>query len=232
MMNDIKKRRVGLMFDAIAHRYDFLNHFLSLGVDHHWRRYAVRQLGIHPNSVILDCATGTCGCAIAAARYSPKKIIGIDISMKMLECGKEKLKMESVTTVELAGMNIEDPALRAECFDGVIVAFGVRNFSDLEKGLKQINRILKSDGRLVVLEFSKPHYFPVKQLYFFYFRYILPLIGRTVSKNNDAYSYLPASVMEFPEGDAFNEKLVEAGFRTVSSRRLSLGIVTVYHALK
>lgn len=220
------------MFDAIAHRYDFLNHLLSLGVDYCWRRIAVRQLCISSDSVILDCATGTCDLALAAAQYSPKKIVGIDISLKMLQRGKKKLKKRSTTTIDLVESSTENLAFRAECFNEAMVAFGVRNFFNLEKGLKQIHRVLKPGSHFIVLEFSKPRYFPVKQLYFFYFRYILPLIGQIISKDKNAYSYLPESVMEFPEGDAFIVKLIEAGFRNIFSRRLTFGIVTVYQAMK
>jgi demethylmenaquinone methyltransferase/2-methoxy-6-polyprenyl-1,4-benzoquinol methylase len=232
MTDTVSKKGVGRMFDAIAHRYDFLNHFLSFGMDRYWRRFAVRQLGIRATSVILDCATGTCDCAIAAARYSPKKIVGVDISLKMLLLGKEKLQRKSLGTIELVGSGIENLSFRTECFDSVIVAFGVRNFFDLEKGLHQMHRVLKPGGRLVVLEFSKPRHFPFKQLYLFYFRRILPLLGRTISNDKNAYTYLPASVMEFLEGETFIARLSEAGFRTVTSRRLTFGIVTVYAAEK
>ncbi len=232
MTNNLSKKGVERMFDAIAHRYDFLNHFLSLGVDYYWRWFTVRKLCINSKSLILDCATGTCDCAIEAIRYSPKKIVGIDISLKMLQHGKEKLEKKSTTTIDLINSSIENISFRTGCFDGAIVAFGVRNFLDLEKGLKQIYRVLKSDGRFVVLEFSKPGHFPVRQLYFFYFCHILPLVGRMISKDKNAYSYLPESVMEFPEGDAFVEKLIQAGFRNISFHRLTFGIVTVYDAIK
>ncbi len=220
------------MFDAIAHRYDFLNHFLSFGVDHYWRRFAVRQLSIEPTNVVLDCATGTCDCAIAAARYSPRKIVGIDISLNMLRHGKKKLTRKSLSMIDLVDTSTEHLAFRAEYFDRAIVAFGVRNFFDLGRGLGQIYRVMKPGGRFIVLEFSKPRRFPMKQIYFFYFRRVLPLIGRIISTDKNAYSYLPASVMEFPEGEAFIVKLAEAGFRNVTSRRLTFGIVTVYEALK
>lgn len=220
------------MFDTIADRYDFLNHFLSLGIDYYWRRFSVRRLRIGPASLILDCATGTCDCAIEAARYSPTTIVGIDISMNMLRRGKKKFTPGTTFRIDLVNSSTENLAFKSGCFDGVMAAFGVRNFFDLEKGLKQIYRVLKQDGHFVVLEFSKPRLFPVKQLYFFYFRWILPILGRMISKNKSAYSYLPVSVMDFPEGDAFIEKLTEAGFRNLSSERLTFGIVTVYHAVK
>ena len=232
MTNTVSKKGVGQMFDAIAHRYDFLNHFLSLGADVYWRRVAVRKLMIEPTSVVLDCATGTCDCAIAASKYSPRKIVGIDISINMLRYGKEKLERKSLSTIDLVDASIEHPAFRTEYFDRAIVAFGVRNFLDLGKGLGQIHGVMKPGGRFVVLEFSKPRRFPMKQIYFFYFRRILPLIGRFISNNKNAYSYLPASVMEFPEGEAFAAKLTEAGFNNVTSQRLTFGIVTIYTAVK
>jgi demethylmenaquinone methyltransferase/2-methoxy-6-polyprenyl-1,4-benzoquinol methylase len=150
----------------------------------------------------------------------------------MLRLGKEKLQRKSLRAIELVGSGTENLSFRTECFDRAIVAFGVRNLFDLEKGLRQMYRVLKPDGRLVVLEFSKPRHFPFRQLYFFYFRRILPLLGRTISNDKNAYTYLPASVMEFPEGEAFIAKLAEAGFRNITSLRLTFGIVTVYEALK
>ncbi len=233
MTEDTSKRNVGAMFDSIAHRYDFLNHLLSMGLDFYWRKKCVRTLGITPAKVILDVATGTCDLAISASRRKPKKIIGVDVSLNMLAIGRTKIAGASpVPPVSLVSSSAEKLPFRNDAFDGAMVAFGVRNFYDLEEGVRQIFRVLKPGARFSVLEFSKPAVFPVKQIYFFYFTRILPLIGRVFSKDQNAYTYLPESVIRFPEGPEFASVLSSAGFREVTAERITFGIVTLYTALK
>ncbi len=221
------------MFDSIAHRYDLLNHLLSFGVDHRWRRTAVREMGITSTSIILDIATGTCDLALEAMQYGPKKIVGSDIAVNMLRIGRSKIEERRRSgSIELVAAGAEHLAFKSGSFDAAMAAFGVRNFSDLDEGLRQIHRVLRPGGRFVILEFSKPRLFPFKQIYFFYFKRILPLVGRAFSKDKSAYAYLPASVMAFPDNEAFKAKLTDAGFSRVSYQRLTLGIVTLYKAVK
>ncbi len=229
-----KANQVEAMFDDIAHHYDFLNHFLSLGTDRLWRRRAINIIGrnITPNR-ILDVATGTGDLAIAALRLMPDKITGIDISEKMLELGRKKISRRGLDDkIELLKADSEAIPFADGSFDAAMCAFGVRNFSSPLKGLTEICRVLRHGGMIMVLEFSKPSYFPVKQLYFFYFRRILPLLGRIISGDAKAYTYLPESVMAFPEGDSFVEILSDAGFGRCGYRRLSGGIATIYYAFK
>ncbi|HNX66739.1 MAG TPA: bifunctional demethylmenaquinone methyltransferase/2-methoxy-6-polyprenyl-1,4-benzoquinol methylase UbiE [Bacteroidales bacterium] len=229
-----KANQVEAMFDDIAHHYDFLNHFLSMGTDRLWRRRAINIIGrnINPNR-ILDVATGTGDLAIAALRLKPDKITGIDISEKMLELGREKISRRGLDDkIELLKADSEAIPFTDGSFDAAMCAFGVRNFSSPIKGLSEICRVLRHGGMIMVLEFSKPSYFPVKQLYFIYFRRILPLLGRIISGDAKAYTYLPESVMAFPEGDRFVEILSEAGFGRCGYRRLSGGIATIYYAFK
>jgi len=229
-----KTHQVEAMFDDIARHYDFLNHFLSLGTDRLWRRRAINIIGrnISPKQ-ILDVATGTGDLAIAALRLKPEKITGIDISGKMLELGREKISDRGLDDkIELLQADSEAIPFGDGSFDAATCAFGVRNFSSPLKGLTEICRVLKPGGMIMVLEFSKPSYFPLKQLYFFYFRRILPLMGRIISGDAGAYTYLPESVMSFPEGGRFVEILSEAGFCRCGYSRLSGGIATIYYAFK
>lgn len=228
-----KKDQVAAMFNDIAGRYDFLNHTLSLGIDHIWRKKAINTLRSVNPQVILDVATGTGDLAIEAARLKPRKIIGLDIAEQMLAVGRRKLvdkKLESLISFETG----DSAALRfeADSFDALTCAYGVRNFEHLEKGLCEMYRVLKPGGRLAILEFSHPKKAPVKQLYQFYFKYILPGLGKMVSKNQNAYSYLPESVRHFPEGKAFTLLLDKAGFKNTNARPLTFGITTLYTADK
>lgn len=222
------------MFDNIARRYDFLNHLLSLGIDRYWRKKAVGFLKDKKSFTILDVATGTGDLAITAYKIlKPEKIIGIDLSEKMLEIGRNKIAHKLPDAkIELQRGDSENLNFEDNVFDAVTVAFGVRNFENLEKGLAEIYRILIPGGWFVILEFSKPHHFPVKQLYGFYFKRILPFIGRIFSKDTGAYKYLPESVMVFPDGDNLIRYLGRAGFTSCSFRPLTLGIVTIYTAQK
>ena len=202
--NTSKKEQIAAMFNSISGKYDFLNHFLSLGIDILWRKRAVRLLKKHQPKLILDIATGTGDFAIEALSLNPEKIIGVDISEGMLSVGREKLIKKNLTDkIELISGDSEFLPFEDNLFDAVIVSFGVRNFENLEKGLSDMLRVLKPGGKVVILEFSKPKSFPFKQLYKFYFQWILPKIGKLISKNHAAYTYLPDSVQAFPDGDDF-----------------------------
>ncbi len=229
------KPEIGKMFDSIAEHYDFLNHFLSFGIDRSWRKKAIREISLidpHP-SKILDVATGTGDLAIEAMKLNPDHITGIDISGKMLEAGKEKLRKKRLNDrIDLLECDSEKIIFPDGSFDIAMVAFGVRNFSDPLKGLSEMARILKPQGVIMVLEFSKPSNTPFKQLYNFYFLRILPLIGRIFSKNKYAYTYLPESVMGFPENEQFIALLGEAGFRSVKQKKLTGGVASIYTGLK
>lgn len=229
-----KKANVEEMFDSIARRYDFLNHFLSLGTDRFWRRRAISALGryIKPE-LILDVATGTGDLAIAALRLNPVKIVGIDVSEKMLEIGKSKISSRDLNDlIELQKGDSESIPFSDNRFDAVMSAFGVRNFGTPVKGLSEMCRVIRPGGVIMVLEFSRPKVFPLKQFYFFYFRRILPLLGRIISGDLAAYTYLPDSVVAFPEGEDFLKLLAEAGFQKTEFRRLSGGIATIYTGFK
>ncbi|MFN8254137.1 MAG: bifunctional demethylmenaquinone methyltransferase/2-methoxy-6-polyprenyl-1,4-benzoquinol methylase UbiE [Bacteroidales bacterium] len=228
-----KKSQVALMFDNIALKYDFLNHFLSVGIDHLWRRRVISILKKYKPETILDIATGTGDLALAALRISPKKITGIDISEGMLAVGKQKiLKKKLDKMIEFRIGDSENLEFEDNTFDAAMVAFGVRNFENLHNGLAEIARVIKPGAPFVVLEFSRPRAFPVKQLYNFYFKYILPTIGRFFSKDKAAYTYLPASVQAFPEGKDFLEALQKAGLKPLKEIRLTFGVATIYHTIK
>jgi len=228
-----KKTQVAEMFNNIAGRYDFLNHFLSLGIDKGWRKKAIREIAAVKPKRILDVATGTGDLAIAALRTNPEEIIGVDIADQMLEVGRKKIaerKLDSI--ISLLHGDSESMPFEKNSFDAVMCAYGVRNFEHLEAGLKEMNRVLRTGGKLAILEFSKPKKFPVKHLYRFYFRFILPLLGRLVSRHSKAYTYLPESVMAFPEGKDFCTILERCGFRQTNARPLTFGITTLYTATK
>ncbi|GJM32545.1 MAG: demethylmenaquinone methyltransferase [Saprospiraceae bacterium] len=229
-----KKVQVSRMFNKIAPYYDFLNRLLSLGIDTIWRKKAIDQLKGKNNRLILDVATGTADVAIETAkRLKPEKIIGLDISSQMLEVGRKKIKKQALETViELLEGDSENLPFADNTFDAITVAFGVRNFENLEKGLSEMQRVLKEDGQLVVLEFSKPTLFPFKQLFNFYFRYILPLIGRLSSKDPKAYRYLYESVQSFPNGNDFLNILRKTGYKSNKCIPLTLGICSIYVGVK
>jgi len=233
-MRNTKNEQVEEMFDLIARRYDFLNHFLSLGTDRFWRRKAINIVGENIKPLkILDVATGTGDLAIAALRLNPEKVTGIDISEKMLELGMKKIQQRGLgDRIELIKGNSEAIAFPDNTFDVAMCAFGVRNFENPLKGLSEMRRVLRPGGMVMVLEFSKPSSFPFKQLYFFYFRRILPFIGRIVSGDSEAYNYLPESVLAFPEKAAFTNLMSGAGLNKVDLKRLSGGIATIYFAFK
>lgn len=224
-----KKEQVAEMFDNISHRYDFLNHFLSLGIDKLWRKKAVRILSKTNPKIILDVATGTGDFAIESLSLKPKKVVGIDISNGMLDKGRIKIKKnKQEDIIELKYGDSENIPFKDNYFDAITVAFGVRNFENLEKGLSEMKRVLKPGGMAVVLEFSKPKAFPIKQIYNLYFHKILPGIGKLVSKDASAYTYLPESVEAFPEGKVFEDILTKVGFDFKETHPLFFGISSIY----
>lgn len=228
-----KKDQVARMFDNISGKYDFLNHFFSLGIDIRWRKKAVKMLKPYNPKSILDIATGTGDFAFEALSLKPDKVTGVDISNGMLEKGREKVKARSLEDkVELIYGDSESLPFSDQSYDAIIVAFGVRNFETLEKGLAEMQRVLRPGGAAVILEFSKPKSFPIKQLYGLYFNYVMPLIGRLVSRDNSAYTYLPQSVQAFPEGKDFLDILKKVGFSSASQKPVTGGIASIYMAVK
>ena len=228
-----KKAEVERMFDKIAPKYDLLNRVLSLGIDVRWRKKAIGYLKEKPQE-ILDVATGTADVALLMAKIlRPKSIIGIDIANQMLDLGREKIQKQGLPDmIKLETGDSEQLRFADNSFDAVTVAFGVRNFENLEKGLAEMFRVLRPGGRVVVLEFSKPHVFPFKQIYNAYFKYVLPLIGRLTSRDMRAYTYLFESVQAFPEGNDFIQVLTKTGYQNPSCERLTLGICSIYSATK
>lgn len=233
--NKGKKDQVANMFDNISPRYDLLNHLLSLGIDVLWRKEAIRMLKArkpHPQ-YLLDVATGTGDFALEALVLAPDKITGVDISAGMLEVGREKIKKQGLENrIEMIQGDSENLPFGDNMFDAVIVAFGVRNFEDLKKGLKEMNRVLKPGGVITVLEFSRMRTFPLKQLFNFYFKHILPRIGKMVSKDQSAYTYLPESVQAFPDGTDFLKILEETGYTHTEWKSLTFGVSAIYVASK
>lgn len=229
-----KKEQVALMFNKIAGTYDFLNHFLSLGIDIIWRKRAIAQLKKENPKLILDVATGTGDFAFEALKQIPgAKITGVDISEGMLDIARQKIgkrKMQNRFSVEKG--DSEKLLFEDNSFDAVTVSFGVRNFENLEQGMADINRVLKKGGKVVVLEFSKPRKFPIKQLYNGYFFFILPLIGKLFSKDKQAYTYLPESVAAFPDGEDFLAVLAKTGFSDLKWQSLDVGICAIYTGYK
>jgi len=229
-----KKEQVAEMFNAISPKYDALNRILSVGIDQIWRRKTVREIRATGATQILDVATGTADLALALADGVPgSNVVGVDISAGMLDVGRQKVRArrkDDRVRLDL-GDGEQLPYGNGE-FGAVTVAFGVRNFENLEKGLSDMHRVLQPGGTLAVLEFSQPTSWPFRPLYLFYFKNILPRIGRLISKDASAYTYLPDSVQAFPYGEAFTAKLREAGFRSVRIRPLTLGIASLYVATK
>ena len=228
-----KKQEVAEMFDNISARYDFLNHFLSLGIDKIWRRKAINQLRSTPVKKLIDIATGTGDFAIAALKLNPEEVIGLDISAGMLAVGEQKMiknKVDSIIKMQLG--DSENIPYDSNYFDALTVGFGVRNFENLELGLTEMLRVLKPGGKAVILEFSKPKRFPIKQIFGFYSRYFIPFFGKRISKDAQAYSYLPESVAAFPEGKDFEEILHKIGYKNIESTLVSGGIATIYAGIK
>ncbi|UAY52497.1 bifunctional demethylmenaquinone methyltransferase/2-methoxy-6-polyprenyl-1,4-benzoquinol methylase UbiE [Ferruginibacter albus] len=229
-----KKQQVANMFDDIAFRYDFLNRFLSAGIDVRWRKKALKQLIAAKPKLLLDVATGTADMAIMASNMlDPEKITGIDISEGMLEIGRQKIaKLNLQNAIELLKGDSETISFPDNTFDAVTVAFGVRNFENLEKGLSEIKRVLKPTGKLIVLEFSKPTTPVISQLYNVYMEWMAPYICKLFSSNRKAYSYLNKSIQKFPEGKNFITILNNLGYINTKCKPLSLGICSIYCAEK
>ena len=228
-----KKKQVEEMFDNISPRYDLLNHLLSVNIDKIWRKRAIRMLAKFNPKKILDIATGTGDFAIAATKKMNVKVVGIDISEGMLTIGREKVNNKGLSNkIELLKADSEDLPFENQIFDAAIVGFGVRNFENLKVGLQEIQRVLKPGAVFLVLEFSKPAKTPFKQLYFFYFKYVLPFIGKLISKDKSAYTYLPDSVKEFPDGESFLQILNEVGFEDTKCYQQTFGIASIYKAVK
>lgn len=224
-----KKEQVAEMFNNISHKYDFLNHFLSLGIDILWRKKAIRLLKPDAPKEILDVATGTGDFALEALSLKPDRIVGVDISKGMLEMGKVKMKKKGVDHIIDMQMGDSEKLLFDDnTFDATIVAFGVRNFENLKKGLQDMHRVVKPGGKTVIIEFSRPRHFPMKQLYSFYFKSILPIIGKTISKDSAAYTYLPESVDAFPDGKDFLDILTDVGYKKTECIPLTFGISSIY----
>ena len=230
--SESKKKQVEKMFDKIAFRYDFLNRFLSAGIDIGWRKKAIKLLLPVKPERILDVATGTGDFALTSYEIlKPAKITGIDISEGMLELGRKKIAKAGLDShIELLNGDSEAILFEDNSFDAVTVAFGVRNFENLEQGLSEIKRVLKPGGRLIVLECTKPSMPVVKQFYNFYMKFITPKIGKIIANNNDAYQYLNDSVLQFPEKESFIQILNKAGYRNTFYKTLTLGICTIYCA--
>ena len=224
-----KKQQVAKMFDRISGRYDFLNHFLSLGIDIGWRKKAIAELEPIKPKLLLDVATGTGDFAWQALSLQPEKVIGVDISEGMLEVGRKKMVQRQVSDrIELRSGDSENLPFEENKFDAVIVAFGVRNFENLERGLAEMLRVVRPGGKVVILEFSKPTRFPFRQVYGFYFKFILPKIGQWLSRDKAAYNYLPESVEVFPDGQKFLDILARLGYKNISCKPLTFGISSLY----
>jgi len=229
-----KKQEVTSMFDGIAPYYDFLNRLLSLGIDTIWRKKAIAMLKDDQPKQMLDIATGTGDLALEAYKQlKPDHIIGLDISQQMLEFGKEKISKKGLSDqISMVHGDSEQLPYEKDRFDAITAAFGVRNFENVDKGLKEMLRVLKPGGKLVVLEFTRPKFFPFKQLFNFYFANILPWIGKKKSKDKGAYKYLYESVQAFPDYDRFTDVLKQNGFRSTNWKSLSFGICAIYTAKK
>lgn len=229
-----KKEQVAEMFDNIAPKYDFLNRSLSMGIDVLWRRKAIKMLAELKPQDVLDVATGTGDVALEIYKQlKPQRIVGLDLSPGMLEVGKQKVVKKGLAdTIEMVVGDSENLPFEDNTFDAITVAFGVRNFENLNAGLAEMNRVLKPGGKLIVLEFSHPKSFPFKQIYWAYFNHILPFFGRMVSKDASAYTYLPESVKQFPDGNAFIERLNQTGYQNPTQRQLTFGIASIYAAVK
>jgi demethylmenaquinone methyltransferase/2-methoxy-6-polyprenyl-1,4-benzoquinol methylase len=228
-----KKEEVAEMFNNISKKYDFLNHFLSLGIDKIWRKKAIKKLREIQPKRILDIATGTGDFAIASLKLNPTEVVGIDISAGMLEVGREKMKarnFDSIITMTLG--DSEALPFEDNYFDALTVGFGVRNFEHLEVGLAEMLRVIRTGGKVIILEFSKPKKFPVKQGYGFISKYIIPFFGKRISKDEKAYAYLPESIAAFPEGQEMIDILTKLGYKNVEAELVSGGIATIYSGIK
>lgn len=229
-----KGAQVEQMFDNIAHSYDLLNHCLSMGIDKRWRRAAINTLKPFAPKRMLDVATGTGDFAILAARMlNPESLLGVDISEGMLDVGRKKVLQGGLANIvkfqkdDCMALSLDD-----DQFDAITVAYGVRNFPDLDKGLSEMRRVLKKNGRLVIIELTAPRRFPMRQLFWLYSHAFMPLVGWIISKDKCAYSYLPATMEAFPQGEEMQQILEKAGYRDVAFKRFTFGLSTMYTAKK
>lgn len=232
--NSKKAEQVECMFDNIAHTYDRLNHTLSLGIDRSWRKKAIAWLKPFQPKHIMDVATGTGDFAILACRkLNPDTLIGTDISEGMMNVGKKKVEKEGLSDkISFAKEDSSSFSFDDESFDAITVAFGIRNFENLDRCLSEMYRVLKDGGHLVILELTTPDKFPMKQLFAIYAKVVIPVIGKLLSKDNSAYKYLPQTIKAFPQGEVMQGVISHAGFREVSFKRLTFGICTLYTATK
>ena len=229
-----KGAQVEQMFDNIAHSYDLLNHCLSMGIDKRWRRAAINTLKPFAPKRMLDVATGTGDFAILAAKMlGPESLLGVDISEGMLDVGRKKVLQGGLANIvkfqkdDCMALSLDD-----DLFDAITVAYGVRNCPDLDKGLSEMRRVLKKDGRLVIIELTAPRRFPMRQLFWLYSHAFMPLVGWIISKDKRAYSYLPATMEAFPQGEEMQKILEKAGYRDVAFKRFTFGLSTMYTAKK
>lgn len=230
---DAKKDQVAEMFDNIAPKYDFLNHLLSMGIDITWRKKAIRIIGKRNPKTILDVATGTGDFALEAKSLKPERIVGIDISEEMLNVGRKKIHNKGFDElIEMIKADSEALPFKDNTFDAITVGFGVRNFAHLEVGLGEMLRVLKPGGQVAIIEISQPQNFPVKQVYNIYFKHILPTVGKLVSKDARAYTYLPESVTHFAQGQEFVDILHKVGYKDATCTPLTLGTASLYIASK
>ena len=228
-----KKEQVEKMFDKVSENYDFLNRVLTFGIDIRWRKKVVKAVAKNNPKKLLDIATGTGDFAIMLAELNPDKVIGLDISQGMLDIGIEKIKNKNLTSlIDMIQGDSENMPFEDNTFDAITIGFGVRNFENLDKGLQEIHRVLKPKGILAILETSQPEKFPMKQLFKFYSKYIIPTIGGLFSKDKSAYSYLPESAAAFPYGENFNNILQKNGFNNATNKPLTFGIASMYTAKK
>ena len=229
-----KSVQVERMFDNIAPAYDQLNHTLSWGIDKSWRKKAINWLKPFRPQRMMDVATGTGDFAIQACRVlNPKELIGTDISEGMMNVGRQKVKAAGLQErISFAKEDCTALTFPDNRFDAITVAFGVRNFEDLDKGLREMHRVLDTNGKLVILELSEPEWFPMKQLYALYSKVVIPTLGKLLSKDRSAYTYLPQSIKAFPQGEVMREIILKAGFSEANFKRLTLGICTLYTATK
>ncbi|MCP4884649.1 MAG: bifunctional demethylmenaquinone methyltransferase/2-methoxy-6-polyprenyl-1,4-benzoquinol methylase UbiE [Flavobacteriales bacterium] len=228
-----KKEQVTEMFDKVSSNYDFLNRIMTFGIDISWRKHVVALVKEGNAKKVMDIATGTGDLAILLAKSDIDDVTGLDISPGMLEIGKQKVNAEGLDNkIDMIIGDSEELPFEDGTFDAITVAFGVRNFENLELGLQEIRRVLKPKGALIVLETSQPSKFPVKQGFQFYSKYIIPTIGKLFSKDKSAYDYLPESAAAFPYGEKFNNILLKTGFNTSKVYPQTLGVATIYHAIK
>ena len=227
-----KKSQVANMFNKIADSYDFLNHALSFGMDFYWRKKAISKLTNNPKR-ILDVGTGTADFAIAATKLEKAEIIGIDISEKMLEIGEKKVKSKGLQNkIQLQLADSENLPFENDCFDAITAGFGVRNFENLEKGLLEMNRVLKPGGQVVILETAVPQTLLSKIGYFLHTNILIPFLGLIIAKNSNAYKYLSKSAKNFPHGNKFKKILQDTGFEDIEIRSETFGVVNIYSGLK